>query len=856
MQIPDTLPISPLLPDIRDALEGASRLVLEAPPGAGKTTTVPLALLDAAFRAPEERLILLQPRRLAARMVAQRLAELSGSAPGQLVGWRMRGESKTSAQTRIEVVTTGVFLRMLQDDPSLEGIAGVIFDEAHERSLQSDLGLALALDAQSGLRDDLRLIVMSATLEAQGFEEYLAPCPVIRAEGRMYPVETRHDRRGLEGRGLDKRDAAAATAATCLQALEDEPSGSILAFLPGWAEIMRAAEELKRTLRDRPQVTVHPLHGSLPKAEQRRAIAPAPSGTRKIVLATSIAETSLTIDGIRIVVDAGLDRRARFNPNTGMSGLVTEPASRASCTQRAGRAGRLEPGICYRLWPAAAHGARPARTPPEIFDADLAPLALDLANWGVTRIDDLRWLDPPPPQASGEARALLHDLGAIDADYRITQHGQQMARLPVHPRLAHMLLTAPDPLKPMACQIAAVIEERDPIRRNGPGPAPCDIRLRLEALAGERPSGASVDKQALHPIREQASRLARLIGLKGKPRHGQDQRHQAGQVLALGWPDRIAAARNPINPGTPTPPDGRLHLTSGGGAMIDPIDPLATERFLAAAVIEQGRKGPELRLAAPIARAELETLFPKAVSTEAEISFDKATGKIRAREKRKLFGTITLHDGPLPNPDPEQIEQALSDTVRNKGLHLLNWSKQATNLLARLRHAGGLPHAPQGWPDFSDQALQDSTDDWLKPYLTGLTTLDDLKSVKMADLLLSRLDWPQRQALDTLTPPRIELTPGGPSYTLDYTQGEQAVLPVKLRDLFGLDETPQLGGAPVLLHILSPAGRPVQVTDDLPGFWRNTYHQVRAELRGKYIKHPWPDDPLAPLPERFRKKRR
>lgn len=809
------LPIAEVLPRLREALARGRGAVLEAPPGAGKTTAVPLALLGAEWLGGRT-ILMLEPRRLAARAAARRMAALLGEAVGETVGFRVRQEARVSRATRIEVVTEGILTRRLQSDPELSGVGCVIFDEFHERSLHADLGLALTLEVRAALRDDLRVLVMSATLDGGPVAALMGGAPVIASEGRAFPVATRF----LPGAALPHEQAAQAVR----RALREE-AGSVLAFLPGEGEIRRV-QGLLSGLGD--EIEVCPLFGALDAAAQDRAIRPAAAGRRKVVLATAIAETSLTIDGIRVVVDAGLSRRARFEPRAGMSRLITTRVSRAEADQRRGRAGRLEPGVCYRLWSEAEDRALTPFPPPEILEADLAPLALDLAAWGANAAD-LPWLDAPPAGPMAQAAELLTGLGALDAAGRITAHGREMAALPLHPRLAHMILAArAHGLGGLACDVAALLEERDPLRLRA-----ADLRARLEALRGNRETQA--DMGVLARARRSAADWRRRLKLD--PAEGVQA---AGAVVALAYPDRIGRRRGP----------GAYTLSGGRGAVLDEADPLAAEEFLAVAEVDGGAQNARIFLAAPLTATEIEALFPV---TETEVvRWDVRSESVVARRQRRL-GALVLADKPLPAPDPARLAEGLIDGIRQTGLHVLPWDKEAEQFRARvafLRRAEG-----EAWPDLSDGALTAGLEDWLAPYLAGLSKLAQLKKLPLAEALRATLSWELRQRLDADAPTHYAV-PTGDRLPLDYS-GEVPVLAVRVQQMFGVTRHPALAGGkvPLLLHLLSPAHRPIQITRDLPGFWSGSYPAVKAEMKGRYPKHPWPDDPAAAEPTRRAKPR-
>ncbi|MEM1056986.1 MAG: ATP-dependent helicase HrpB [Bacteroidota bacterium] len=838
------LPVDAALPGLVEALRQRGVAVLQAPPGAGKTTRVPPAVLPEV----DGRVIVLEPRRLAARAAARRMAQERGESVGQTVGVRVRGESRVSRQTRIEVVTEGILTRMLLDDPSLEGIGAVVFDEVHERSLPGDLGLALALQARELLRPDLWLLAMSATLDGERFAALLAdeagPAPVISAEGRTFPVETVH-----LGPPEDRRRAPEAVAAAVHRALsEADPSRrgpaaggvGVLAFLPGAGEIRRCAEALRGLP---PDVDLHLLYGALPPAQQDAAVSPAPKHRRKVVLATSIAETSLTIDGVLAVVDAGLARRPRFSPSTGMSRLETVRVSRAEADQRAGRAGRTAPGTAYRLWSEAETVALQDFAPPEVLRADLAPLALDLAAWGAAP-RDLRWLDPPPEATFQTARDLLRMLGALDRDGALTDHGRKLARLPVHPRLGHMLLASGSSL---AADVAAVLGERDLLRSEGPRAPDADLRLRLDALRqpGEmsRYRGFSVARGALHAARKEAKRLRHLARLGTEA----DDAADAGPVLVLAYPDRLAKRT------AETPREVRYQLREGHSAVLPATDPLADHEWLAVASLDARVGAARIFLAAPLEAEEVEILFADQIEREEVVEWDDGAGRVSARRVERL-GALVLREGPLRAPDPEAVQAALWDGVRLRGLGVLKWTKTAERLRRRLAF---LHHHEDGWPDVSDDALLAALDAWLAPFARGARSLNDLNRADLATALDALIPWDRRRDLDRLAPERIEVASGS-NIALDYSEPEAPVLAVKLQETFGMAETPRvLGGrVPVVMHLLSPARRPVQVTADLASFWETGYFDVRKDLRGRYPKHPWPEDPLTATATARTKRRR
>jgi ATP-dependent helicase HrpB len=801
----DSLPVDEALPRLKAALAARNAAVLVAPPGAGKTTRVPLALLDAPWLG-RAKIVMQEPRRLAARAAARRMAATLGEQVGETVGYRVRLDSKVGPRTRIEVVTDGLFLRRLQDDPSLEGVGCVIFDELHERGLESDLAFALVRESQGALRDDLRILAMSATLDpgpvSQRLGDRSGGAPVVESAGRMFAVETRYLDREPAGRIED-------TVASAVRGAVSAETGSALVFLPGVAEIRRVEERLANL---GPDIDVAPLYGDLTSAEQDRAIAPAPAGRRKVVLATSIAETSLTIEGVRLVIDSGLMRVPRFSPRSGMTRLETARVSQASADQRRGRAGRLEPGICYRLWPEESQRGLLPFTPPEILDADLAPLALELAAWGVADTATLPWLTPPPAASLATARALLLDLGAIDSVGAITPHGRAMVRLGQHPRLAHLVIKGRELGQGrVAALLAAILSERDFLRLP-PGQRDADLRHRIDlALAGRAP----------RQIGELARRLTHAEARKETPDVA-----GTGALLALAYPDRIGRRRPAAL--------GRYLLSGGRGAVLQEGDPMANEEFLVVADLDGSAQDARIFLAAPISAAEIEELYGERIATEEVVEWRDA---VVARRRRR-FGGLVLEDKPLDRPAPEKVKAAMLAGLRQRGLP---WTDE---LRAWRQRIAFLRHQDQSWPDLSDTALADSLDDWLAPFVDGAA-----RRIDFAAGLKTLVPWERQRQLDKLAPTHIEV-PSGSRIPVDYTNAAEPTLSVRLQEMFGLMETPRVGGGkvPVLIHLLSPARRPVQVTRDLTSFWANGYKAVKAELKGRYPKHYWPDDPSVAEP--------
>jgi ATP-dependent helicase HrpB len=830
------LAIDAALPALRAAVAARANVVLQAPPGAGKSTGVPLALLtEPSLRAGK--IVMLEPRRLAARAVATRMAQMLGESVGQTVGFRTRLESRTGRNTRIEVVTEGILTRWLQRDATLEGVAMVIFDEFHERSLNADLGLALCLEAQAEVRDDLRILVMSATLDATAVAQLLGDAPIATAQGKAFEVETRWATAGVANRGQREIDVATRTARTIAQALEQE-TGGILAFLPGQAEIRRAQQQLEEGGLPR-GVSVLPLFGDLSAAEQDAALRPGDEQHRKVVLATNIAETSLTIEGVRVVVDSGLARRARFDPSTGMSGLETIRISRASADQRRGRAGRLGPGVCYRLWSETEHDSLAAQTAPEILEADLAPVALDLAEWGVSDPRSLRWLDSPPAATFAQARDLLRSLDAIDAGGRITAHGRALARLGTHPRLAHMIVRAADlGLQRPALEIAAVLGERDLLRWSA-GRRDADLRLRIEALrrgrvddphvAADVRVDGSARQRALRSVEVLERQLDKDTAKSAAPETDAD----IGRLLAFAYPDRIAQSRSA---------GGRYLLSGGRGARLADAQSIAQAEFLVVADLDAGDREALIRLAAPLPRAALEADFAGRIEHRQRFEWDAREQAVVAQDERWL-GAIRLGERRLENPDSGRVTSALLAGIRELDLDALPWTKEARVLRQRIAFAREVDtRAARPWPDVSDSALLATLDDWLAPWLTNMSRRDHLTRLDMTAAVAALLDWNQRQRLDEIAPTHLQV-PSGSRIPIDYSAAPTVA--VRLQEVFGLSATPAVGGGrvPLTLQLLSPAHRPVQVTKDLASFWARGYAEVKKELKGRYPKHYWPDDP-------------
>lgn len=828
------LPIDDVLPALRAALAARHEAVLEAPPGAGKTTRVPLALLAEPWLAGQS-ILMLEPRRLAARAAAERLASELGEKVGETVGYRIRLDSKVGPNTCIEVVTEGILARRLQDDPALEGVGLVIFDEFHERSLDADLALALCLNGRELLRDEppLKVLLMSATLEGERLSALLDDAPVVSSEGRMHPVEMRWGAPWQPGERIEPR-----VTQTVLQALADEP-GSLLVFLPGQAEIRRVHEQLQESLGNRPDVLLCPLHGELELNAQRAAIEPAPAGMRKVVLATNIAETSLTIDGVRVVVDAGLARVPRFDPASGMTRLDTQRISRASATQRAGRAGRLEPGVCYRLWSQTQHEQLAAYGAAEILAADLAGLALQLARWGVDP-GELAFLDAPPAAAFAQGRDLLARLGALDERGVLTPHGQAMAELPAHPRIAHLLLRGQAlGLGALAADLAALLGERDILRGGG-----ADLHSRMSLLAGEsRATGGP--RGGVQRARQLARQFrSYLKGARGEAVADPEHPRWLGALLAFAYPDRVARQRKAGG--------GDYRLANGRAAQFGEPDALMKHEWLVIADLgsRQGQREERIYLAADLDPALFDSVLAEQVSVREELEWDEREGVLRAERQRRV-GELVLSREALSGLDEAARSRALLGLVRRRGLELLPWTPELRQWQARVALLRRLDLQHKGdseWPDLSDAALLASLEDWLQPYLGKVSRLSHFANLDLPSILQGLLPWPLPQRLDELAPKQLQV-PSGSRISVDYSE-TPPVLAVRLQELFGLAATPHIAGGRqgVLLHLLSPARRPVQVTQDLASFWANTYAEVKKDLKGRYPKHYWPDNPLVAEP--------
>jgi ATP-dependent helicase HrpB len=815
------LPINEILPELLAALAGGPAAVLAAEPGSGKTTIVPLILRDQPWLAGRK-IMVLEPRRLAARAAAVRMSELVGEPVGATIGYRVRFDSQVSRATRIEVVTEGILIRMLQSDPELTGVGLVIFDEFHERSLQTDLALALCLDARP-LRPDLKILVMSATIEVTGISALLGRAPVITGRGRCFPVT-------VEFLARPAADFIVAGAIAGIDRALAEQAGDILVFLPGGGEIRTVLAHY----RQRPDLATLPLYGDLPLEKQNLVFAPAP-GRRRLILATPIAETSLTIEGITTVVDTGLVKAPRFDPASGLTHLETIPISKASAEQRAGRAGRLAPGHCYRLWTKAEHHSRPDFLPPEIINGDLAPLRLELALWGVSDPGRLAWLDPPRPGPIEQAGQLLVDLGALDEKGAITTLGKLLAGFPLHPRLALMLIRGREQgASEPACRLAALLNNRDPFT-DGAGRRSVDLEERLRLLVIFARDGAEAvrakggDPAVCRRIAREADQYRKLLG---KTATATGSWAGAGPLLASAYPDRIALKK---------PGSGQHLLASGRGALLPVGDQLASAELLVAAKLDGGKKQGRIFLAAPLTLAELKRDQPHLIQTVKTVQWDTEHGRVAAVAEERI-GSLVLTRKKWPGADPERISQCLLAGIRQTGSAGLPWQPKSRELQARIQAARHWQ--PDRWPDPSDATLLRDLA-WLEPYLGRARSLNDLRKLDLAAILLARLSWPEQQELERIAPTHLEV-PSGSRIRLRYQPGEPPVLAVRIQEMFGCTETPTVAGGslPVRIHLLSPAQRPIQITSDLPAFWRSTYREVKKELAGRYPKHYWPENPL------------
>ena len=832
------LPVNAILAELRLQLASHPAVVLAAPPGSGKTTVAPLALLDEEWLAGRT-ILMAEPRRLAARLAAAFMAASLGEEVGRTVGYQVRFESKVSGATRLAVVTEGVLVRRLQDDPELAGVGLVIFDEFHERSLHADLALVLCRDVMTGLREDLKILVMSATLDTGAVSRLLDQAPVVIASGRSYPVEVEYlPPRPSHHHGYSVRDTVGQMVEAVCRAITEQP-GDVLAFLPGTAEIRMAAGLLPGRLGT--AVKIHPLYGDLSLTAQAAAVQPDPQGRRRVILATPIAETSLTIEGIHTVVDSGWRRTPRFNPNSGLTRLVTQRISRAAAIQRAGRAGRLGPGHCYRLWSSGEEHGLMAFDQPEILEADLSGLVLELARWGVGDPLGLQWLDPPPSGNLAHAKDLLLRLGALDHQARITEFGKRLVGLPLEPRLGAMLLAGQEHgAESLAADLAALLSERDIFRGRERS---ADLEERLHVLAVFREHGATAvrsldgDPDGCRRV-DQVSR--QLLHHMGPRSNGGTGRTGVGELLAVAFPDRLAQRR----------PGGLGHykLASGRGAKLAGHDPLSREEYLVVAELDAGTVEGRIYLAASLAPSSIPALFSHRLERREEVVWDDQAGLIRAR-RVCLLDALVIESALLAKPAPEAITEALFAGIRQRGLDCMPWSDTAMELRARLACMGRW-QSEGGWPDVSDDQLLAGLEQWLSSSLAGMRGIDDLRRLDLVALLSDLLDWRQRTALEQLAPTHVTV-PSGSRVRLVYDPtGQPPVLAVRLQEMFGLADTPTVcnGRIPVLLHLLSPARRPIQITSDLRGFWDNAYHEVKKELKGRYPKHHWPDDPWSAQP--------
>ncbi len=820
-------PIEEALPALKDALAVARCAVLSAPPGAGKTTRVPLAILDSPWL-QGAKILMLEPRRLAARRAAAYMSQLLREQVGQTVGYRIRGDAIVSTRTRVEVVTEGILTRMLHINPELPEVGLVIFDEFHERSIHADLGLAFTLDVQKHLRDDLRVLVMSATLDGVGVARLLGDAPIIESTGITFSVETKYSR------FTSDKTVEARVADAILRSLASE-EGDVLVFLPGMREIRHVEEKLHAQSPE--DVVVRILHGDLSPAVQEAALAPAPAGKRKVILSTSIAETSLTIDGVRIVVDSGLARAARFDPRRGMSGLITTPVSRAVADQRRGRAGRQGPGTCYRIWTESEHARLPEYPVPEIRTSDLAHVALDLAQWGSPTGEGLAFLDPPAPAHLAQAREVLHSLGATRNDGSLTPHGRSMAALPIHPRLAHMILKG----KKLghgssACELAALLEERDVL--GGRPNQDADLASRIEEFRRGRGITPGVNDR----VASQRQRLIQMTEIRGE-RSGTSI---TGLLLALAYPERIARKRAGRS--------GLYQLSGGTVAVLPQGSQLARNEFLAIADVDVGTGDAKIYLAAPVAKGELETAFGAEIVAEKQVEWSTPEARVKARRLRKL-GAVILDEQAL-EPEGEEVTRALLEGIRRTGVHSLPWDKETDRFRSRVQWARRVAPGMSGLPDLSDEMLMTSLEQWLAPFVERIWKLEQLQRLDLGQIVRTQFTPHQLRELDRFAPSHLQV-PSGSQIALDYTQTDHPTLSVKLQELFGLVETPRVaaGTIPVTIHLLSPAARPLAVTQDLHSFWENIYPEIRKQLRARYPKHPWPEDPLTATPTRKTKRK-
>lgn len=819
------LPIEEILPDLLSALNESNSVVLQAPPGAGKTTMVPLCLLG-LNDLDGKKILMLEPRRLAARAAARRMADLLGENVGETVGYRIRLDTKVGPKTQIEVVTEGILTRRLQEDPELRGVGVVIFDEFHERSLQTDLGLALTRQCQEILRDDLKIVIMSATLNTERVADLLEKAPIIKSEGRQFPVETRFSEKPVKGR-------IEGPLANWISEIAESELGDILVFLPGAGEISRTISALSAYAKKK-GISLLPLFGNLSQKDQDKALFPNTEGQRKIVFATDIAETSLTIEGIRIVVDAGLARSPRFDPNSGMSRLETRRVSRASADQRRGRAGRLGPGLCYRFWTLAEDRGLIPHSDPEIASADLSSMALELAKWGVKDVSELAWMTEPPAGLLGQATDLLQNLGAIDTERNITPLGLKMVRLPLHPRLARMIVMA-DGIGGggLACDIAALLSDRDILKTDRDAPN-SDIRSRLEILNRSR-SGDNTRPELKRLIRS-ADDLRRRFNAGKKA----SSLANVGTILAFAYPDRIGELRA----GSKT----NYRLSGGRGAILMNNDKLQSEPYLVVADLDGKGRDARIYLAAPISYKELIEQFNADVEISERVYWDAEKERVIALEETKI-GALVLDSKRLKNPSPDSVSRALLGVVRAKSMRNLPWSEGAASIIQRVEFTRYHDQKASDWPDFSEDWLLANLEEWLLPFMAGKNSLSDLQSLKLEEILVSMLSWEQQQHLKQYAPARFA-APTGSAIRIDYSNKDSPVLAVRLQEMFGQADVPPLasGKVPVSIHLLSPARRPAQITQDLAGFWKNSYAAVKKDLKGQYPRHFWPDDPMEAEP--------
>ncbi len=854
MSLPTELPIFSIIPQLLSTLQEKKSVILSSPPGSGKTTVVPLVLLEEEWLAGRS-ILLLEPRRLATRMAARRMATLLEEPVGRTVGYRVRFDSKVSAATRIEVVTEGILTRRLQGDPELADVGLVIFDEFHERSLHADLALALCLDVMNGLRDDLKILIMSATLDIANISSLLGDAGIVRGQGREYPVDIRYREEQVHKRGYGAHSGITYSFFQCIDRMKDgiieaadQEQGDILAFLPGVGEILHTAQQLAGWAAG-VGITLFPLHGNLPRKLQDQAVQPDPHGERRLVLATAIAETSLTIEGVRIVIDSGWSRVLRFDPNSGLSRLTTERVSKASAEQRCGRAGRLAPGVCYRLWDIHIDRELKDHSRPEILDADLAWLALELAHWGVVDPGQLQWLDEPPAGHYSQAVNLLTFLGGLDENGRITARGKRMAAMPMHPRLGRMLVAAEEHggFK-NACDLAALITERD-IFRVHEGLRPTDIEARLHVLAEYRQAGRKtspqphIDASSCAAVDRAARQFRRLLHRSKTTKKSLS----VGALLAYAYPDRLAQLR-------PSSHD-RYLLANGRGACLPVGDHLVNTPYLVAAHLDAGQTDGRIYLAASITEDEVFIVFKERIQCVEKVFWDSKRQEV-VMARQEIFQKLILTSRPLAEADQAALQQAMLEGIRQMGLDVLPWTREARSLQARILLLR--EHMPElAWPDCSDQALLNNLAEWLGPYLSGITRRQHLTDLDMTAVLKNRLDWKLQQMLDAQAPTHIRV-PSGSNKRVDYAADSPPVLAVRLQELFGLADTPSLcrGRVQVMLHLLSPAQRPIQITQDLKGFWNNTYPEVKKELKGRYPKHHWPDDPWSAVPTARAKPRR